>query len=35
MADGANSLSLADVLQVVSSLAVVGSVLVLAWQSKY
>jgi hypothetical protein len=34
MASASSSLSLADVLQVVSSLAVVGSVLVLAWQSK-
>lgn len=34
MATASSSLSLADVLQVVSSLAVVGSVLVLAWQSK-
>jgi hypothetical protein len=34
MASGAGSVSLADVLQVASSLAVVASVLVLAWQSK-
>jgi hypothetical protein len=34
MSDGGSSVSLGDVLQVVSALAVVGSVLVLAWQSR-